>query len=76
MSLNWKLKHGDLQKDETYHRIFSSASVSISDGGATIVLSSVDSGEYYQASRSVLVDSANKLEHIAREMKAQADKMR
>jgi hypothetical protein len=76
MSLNWEMKHGDLQKDETYHRIFSSAAVSICDENSKILLSFIENGEYYQSSRSVLVDAANKLEHLAREMKSQADKMR
>lgn len=76
MSLTWEMKHGDLQKDETYHRIYSSACVSICSDDTKIVLSSIGNAEYYQASRSVLVDAANKLEYIAREMKVQADKMR
>jgi hypothetical protein len=75
--MQWQLEHHELSRDSD-HTVNAFASVYIKDstGMQMLVSETEESTEYYQASRTVLVDAANKLEQLAREMKSKADRMR
>ena len=75
--MQWQLEHHDLSRTPD-HTVKAFASVYIKDslGLRLLVSETAEDDEYYQASRTVLVDAANKLETLARQLKSKADKMR
>jgi hypothetical protein len=73
----WSLEHSELTKEPQDHGIYAKARVTLKcPKGVVMTLSETGTQEYYQSSRTALMNSAYVLEQVAREMKSQAERMR
>lgn len=75
--LRWRLEHKNLTKDPQDGNIYANATVVV-ENTQGIMLSMYESGmeEYYQSSRNALMDTAYRLEEMARQMRTQAERLR
>lgn len=71
------LEHDNLTKESQDNLIYAKAKVFLETSeGIKIKLHETQVDEYYQASRTALMDTAYQLEQLARQMKSQAERMR
>lgn len=76
--MKWSLEHKNLTKDDFDNKVYAQAFVTLTnDDGVCVKVGEINHMiEYGQVSRSALMNTAYKLEQIAREMKSQAERMR
>jgi len=73
--VDWKLLHDDIKVGDN-HLIYSKSFVVLKSGSKEIKISEAAQEEVHSLNaRKALIDGANKLENLARQMKSQAEKL-
>jgi hypothetical protein len=73
--MNWKLVHEDVTLEES--KVLSRSTVYLCDNDTTMLLAGIsEPEEHILGAKKVLVDSANLLKRLAREMESKADKLK